>query len=273
MVVPGEEHERLPEGRALPPKEAQGCPVPSWSQICCPEYSSLQLELVFIYRIVRSLAIRHRQQAMGGNAFNLLLPDASFPRMPPTFYLALKAHLTPILQRFYVQVATPREAPEKIDYGDLDFVVYGQRGAEAHEELKTALGASYSIPTEGIRGMHHFAIPLATSDLRDVASSIDKAAFFQVDVSVCVNPEEWDRVVFFTSYGDLGMILSSVARSVDLSLGSNGLKVRCSCSNQSASEMHAYLSPSFSTHSRLRRPRRFAYLHPSPVFWLFSDCL
>lgn len=49
--------------------------------------------------------------------------------------------------------------------------------------------------------------------------------YFQVDVHVCTDKDEWDRIMFCHSYGDLGMILGLIARNVGLSLGSKGLKV------------------------------------------------
>lgn len=47
----------------------------------------------------------------------------------------------------------------------------------------------------------------------------------KVDVHVCEDKTELDRVVFFNSYGDLGMILGLLAANVGLKLGSKGLKV------------------------------------------------
>ena len=49
----------------------------------------------------------------------------------------------------------------------------------------------------------------------------------QVDVHVCEDRNEWDRIMFFHSYGDLGMILGLIAKNNGLKLGSKGLDVRC----------------------------------------------
>ena len=165
---------------------------------------------------------------MGGNAFKTALPNATFPRLPTASYLPLKLHLTELLKQFYTQVTVPREAPEKIDHGDLDFVVCGPCEGLAHEQIKHAMGASHGISFEGSRGMHQFAIPLPPADLKHAVSSPDEAVFFQVDVLVCGDVEEWNRVVHYNSYGDLGMILGSIAHGVGLSLGRGGLKVRTS---------------------------------------------
>ncbi|KAJ4482143.1 hypothetical protein J3R30DRAFT_2131082 [Lentinula aciculospora] len=182
---------------------------------------------------------------MGGSAFNVLLAN-SFPRIPSPVYQALKARLTPVLQQFYINVAVPAEAPEKIDHGDLDFVVCNPRESTSyalaaqsvnvpHELVKAALGASHCILEEGNR-TSNFAVAVdqgawrhlgcaeqeeksrQAADMRDI--------FYQIDVRVCEDENEWERVVYFHSYGDLGMIQGLVASNVGLVLGANGLKFR-----------------------------------------------
>lgn len=157
---------------------------------------------------------------MGGNAFNTLLPDALFPRMSTEVYQRLKARLTSRLQDLYTGVAVPREDPEKIDHGDLDFVVYGSREGLTSAEVCEALGAQHSILLDGNR-MSNFAVPADTFDAKS-----QHQCYHQVDVRVCNGVEEWERVVSFNSFGDLGRILGLVARGSELSLGSSGLRVR-----------------------------------------------
>ena len=40
-----------------------------------------------------------------------------------------------------------------------------------------------------------------------------------------MDKEEWDKIMFFHSYGDLGMILGLLGKNVGLALGYKGLKV------------------------------------------------
>ncbi|KAJ3547059.1 hypothetical protein NM688_g5440 [Phlebia brevispora] len=163
---------------------------------------------------------------MGGKAFQNRLPNASFPRLPPSAYQCVKGHLTPLIEQFFAQVSVPREAPEKIDYGDLDFVVCEPREGRSHADLGDALGATERIlAVDGVRGICHFAIPVASLDFKDALPSMDGNAFFQVDVQVCTSVQEWECFVGFSSYGDLGMILGNLARSLQLSLGHSGLKM------------------------------------------------
>ena len=56
-------------------------------------------------------------------------------------------------------------------------------------------------------------------------ASGEPGKFTQVDVRVCKDKDELDRVMFFHSYGDMGMILGIIARANGLRLGVNGLKV------------------------------------------------
>jgi hypothetical protein len=159
---------------------------------------------------------------MGGNAFHQILPATSFPRIPPTVYSSLKARLIPLFQSIYVHIAVPFEAPEKLDYGDLDFVVAGPKCSELgdHEEVKRALGAKFCILLEGNR-TSNFAVPIGQEDWE-----IGDDKFYQVDVHVCADEEEWGRVVFFHGYGDLGMIMGLIATNNGFALGTKGLKVR-----------------------------------------------
>ncbi|KAI0699123.1 hypothetical protein BC835DRAFT_1227272, partial [Cytidiella melzeri] len=154
---------------------------------------------------------------MGGNAFATLLPEASFPRMSPSVYQRLKDRLGTRLRDLYEVVAVPCEAPEKADYGDLDFVVYKPVRGLAQDEISEALCARQA-KFEGDR-MSYFAVPAEGSG--DVTTNV----YHQVDLLVCSNKEEFERVMFFNSYGDLGMIIGLLAKAGQLSLGSTGLRL------------------------------------------------
>lgn len=156
---------------------------------------------------------------MGGNAFRALLPNAQFPRLDPSLYQALKTAHTSRLKDFYSWVATPHEAPGKADHGDIDFVVCQLRDGLTLDDVRLALGATHNI-TSG-DSMAHFAIPLPPKS----TPSSQLEQYYQVDLQICAEPDAWQRTIFFSSYGDVGMILGLMARSVKMSLGRNGLKV------------------------------------------------
>ncbi|KAF7330432.1 hypothetical protein MVEN_02482000 [Mycena venus] len=164
---------------------------------------------------------------MGGSAFSATLPASAFPRIPPAVYHAIKARLTPHLQTLYSIVSTPYEAPEKSDHGDLDFLVCeplnltGATRAEVpHEEVQTLLKATHGEWAALGHGPEEEAA-------RRHAKETDnqEETFYQVDVHVCLDKAEWERIHFFHGYGDLGMIMGLIARNKGLHLGQNGLKV------------------------------------------------
>ena len=99
------------------------------------------------------------------------------------------------------------------DHGDVDFLVHGPLAETTCEDVKKTLGAQHSVPMEGFH-TSNYAIP-----------SSSPGKYFQVDVHVCTDEDELERIYFFHGYGDLGMILGLLARGNGLSLGTKGLKV------------------------------------------------
>lgn len=172
---------------------------------------------------------------MGGKAFLSLLPDTTFPRLAPTVYASVKSSLLLRLTPLFQYVGVPHEAPEKQDYGDVDFVVAGPHAGIGHEEIKNALGANVCMPSaqpDG-RGTHHFALRLAAlvpcqpTGAEQVTAETEKRGdvYVQVDVNIRKDAQDWENVMFFHAYGDLGMIMGRLAASVGLHLGELGLKM------------------------------------------------
>ena len=203
---------------------------------------------------------------MGGNAFKTLLSNATFPRMNPSVYNALKAKCLPILQSLYAHAAVSPEGPGKTSYGDLDIIVTGPREGLTHEQVKDALRATCSVPAEGHR-TSNFAVPLGAFE--DVAVAHQKAAaasvnavgdamdidaetqtFFQVDVNVCADHAQWERTVFYSSLGDLGFFLGLFAHTAGLSFNIYGMRVR----------------PPFTPSPEYRMPHRVS------MFWWLAAC-
>ncbi|KAL6302787.1 hypothetical protein BKA93DRAFT_736030 [Sparassis latifolia] len=163
---------------------------------------------------------------MGGNALKTLLPTASFPRMSPTVYRSLKAQLLSRIQPLYELVAVPREAPEKVDYGDIDLVVAYPRAGLTHQMVTEALRATCSVPPDGGR-VTNFALAAIAFQLGDKDVSAKNGAaqvFYQVDINVMADKAEWEDQMFTSSYGDVGLILGQMTRTIGLSFGVHGLK-------------------------------------------------
>ncbi|KAJ7494617.1 hypothetical protein B0H11DRAFT_1802070 [Mycena galericulata] len=178
---------------------------------------------------------------MGGSAFSATLPASAFPRIPPAVYHAVKARLTPRLQTLYSIVSTPFEAPEKEDHGDIDFLVCEPLDTSTpevpHADVQALLKAKHVVPAPGNR-TSSYAVPVERSEWSALGHGADEDArrrateadnqdeiYYQVDVHVCSDKEEWARIDFFHGYGDLGMIMGLVARNKGLALGSKGLKI------------------------------------------------
>jgi len=157
---------------------------------------------------------------MGGNAFNASHPEALFPRMPPSVYNLAKTRILAALQPLYEHVATPAEAPQKADHGDIDFLVCSPKSEVTYEHIQAAMQAIWSIPK---KGTSNYALPWDT-----IAGSHSHARpddYIQVDVYLAEDLTEFERVRFCHSYGDLTMILGLMARSCGLSLGLHGLRL------------------------------------------------
>ncbi|KAJ6577218.1 hypothetical protein B0H19DRAFT_1217986 [Mycena capillaripes] len=178
---------------------------------------------------------------MGGSAFSAILPASALLRIPPLVYRAVKARLTPRLQTLYSIVSTPYEAPEKADHGDLDFLVCEPLNGAAevpYADVQTLLKAKHVVPFPGNRTSSYAVLiergewaPMGHAsdeeEARRLAKETDdqEETYYQVDVHVCSDKAEWERIQFFHGYGDLGMIMGLVARNKGLALGSKGLKI------------------------------------------------
>lgn len=168
---------------------------------------------------------------MGGKAFLSLLPHATFPRMPPKVYHSLKHILMERLHQLYKVAIAPPEAPEKLDYGDLDFLVAEPRREVSHDDVRAAISAAACIPMDGNRTSNY---AIAFSTFANVLGPLEGEkeamldAYFQVDVHVCDDLNELEAINFMHSYGDMGMILGVIARGIGLQLGTKGLRVRLS---------------------------------------------
>lgn len=151
---------------------------------------------------------------MGGNALKELIPGGTLPRMLPQAYQECKAKVDSQLKTLYRLVGTPAEAPEKADHGDVDYIVQGPYKDDiSTRDVEQLIGAVAVVSMEGNR-TSNYAIP-GDSDNE----------YRQIDVHVCADELEWKRIMFYNSYGDLGMILGLLAGSHGLQLGNKGLKV------------------------------------------------
>ena len=118
-------------------------------------------------------------------------------------YTTLSNFILPLLQLYFRTVAIPPEAPGKLTYGDLDIMVSKPLDLRPHDAIlqlcSNALGSKckafiYNVPTSNI------------------AVTID-GVIVQVDVHVVEHDDVWEVDYWMHSWGDMGMIVSSVIKA------------------------------------------------------------
>lgn len=134
-------------------------------------------------------------------------------RLSHANYNRLKQTLKPIMCRFYDQVIISREAPEKPDHGDVDFLVQDPKPHTSFAALQQALNAPSALASTPTM---YFAVPLPDP------SPIQEYA--QVDVHVCPGTIAW--LSFRNSYGVTWQILGNVVRPLGLTPNDVGLFLR-----------------------------------------------
>lgn len=154
---------------------------------------------------------------MGGQAFKHPGPNGEpsieTPRLPAEVYKSMKEEITKVLSGFYDRVVTPREAPGKTDYGDIDFLV----GHPLHDfcifDLTIALNAQRFLDRGGLFSL---AVPLPAASF--------KTGCGQIDIHPC--PDRLDWLAFMHSYADLLQIIGVANRPCGFTATDRALHVR-----------------------------------------------
>lgn len=154
---------------------------------------------------------------MGGKTF----PDLNVPRMSPELYKQISTECQSKLETIFDRVVVPRDAPNKADYGDIDYLVDGHTLSEDDiwNRVKNVLKAdvyklnghssSFALPHPDISGGH-----------------------VQVDVELSpgdgtpVGPELFEWIRFMKADADLMQIISILHRALGLTCNDKGLHVR-----------------------------------------------
>ncbi|MCJ1382033.1 hypothetical protein MMC17_005145 [Xylographa soralifera] len=151
---------------------------------------------------------------MGGKAFAHPPHSLSTPRIPHTIYVLLRDKYICVLSRFYQNVASPIEAPEKASYGDIDILVSEPHPTTTIQSLSQALDAKTSISTSGSP---------STSFAISFPDYSDK--YIQLDIHVCPKSTfTWE--LFTASHGDLWNLLGTSLRGFGLTANNVGLNLR-----------------------------------------------
>ncbi|EME81896.1 uncharacterized protein MYCFIDRAFT_78675 [Pseudocercospora fijiensis CIRAD86] len=178
---------------------------------------------------------------MGGSAFLSASaeghPTLHTPRMTPDVYAARKTQYTAALQSYFPEchVVALKEAPEKSDYGDVDFMVCTDRSLDL-KNLATFLGAagvidggpgrcSIAVPQDGSKSCHPpVTYKAAGGPGRKGKPSTDKN-YAQIDIEL-VHPSMFKWYSFFASYGDLAGLLGAIMHNIGFTVSDRGLFLR-----------------------------------------------
>ncbi|KAL1303013.1 hypothetical protein AAFC00_003328 [Neodothiora populina] len=202
---------------------------------------------------------------MGGRAFILPGPNGEpaliTPRMSRAIYSTLRDKCENVICDYYTVVSTLRDAPEKEDFGDIDFLVQDPRTEEANDKIARALNANrtlangfdftFAIPwpdldhivTEGENEEH---TETGRPGIRSVSGNVTKASasdhddleapvlsqegsttnYAQIDIHVCPANLSLAWNQYLHSYGDLGQIIGYLSYDMGLTSNDRGFFVR-----------------------------------------------
>lgn len=192
---------------------------------------------------------------MGGQAFSRGSKNLNTPRMPAEVYRYMKNKIRDDLSLFFPLVAVPVEAPEKTDYGDIDFIVAaesdsfhaaGSNGGPQAEDIWQRFGVEHG---DGPREIVHkvlkpehvisgqtinyavpwpegFQIPAPAISATDDTAAVTAPAFVQVDVAICASQAAAEWRLFKHAHGDLWNMLGAVIRPFGLTVDEKALYVR-----------------------------------------------
>ena len=153
---------------------------------------------------------------MGGSAFTLSTHGFTTSRMTQTQYSALSKSILPLLQLYFRTVLIPPEAPGKLSYGDLDIMVRKPLDLHPHDAILQFCSHALGDRCKA------FIYNLPTTNIAVVCEDI----VVQLDVHVLEQDEVWEIDYWMHSWGDMGMIVSSLIKAWGLRLSaSRGLWV------------------------------------------------
>ncbi|KAL1593803.1 hypothetical protein SLS60_010535 [Paraconiothyrium brasiliense] len=155
---------------------------------------------------------------MGGQAFAHIVTDKpiNIPRLSPDTYRQVAADVKSKLETLFHHVTIPRDAPEKIDFGDIDFLVEGIRDPKNNSDIwvsvKEVLGAVLFVSPHHF-GIRHPSVP---------------DAYVQVDVELSPGngAENFEWTKFMKSDSDLLQIVGVIHRSLGITCTDKGMHVR-----------------------------------------------
>lgn len=186
---------------------------------------------------------------MGGGAFAQASapgePTLRTPRMSPEIYRHLKTTYLTKLQEYFptAKVTCLIEAPEKTDYGDIDFLVAVQQEVD-QVDLARYLGAAgfisrskgihqsltVAVPRDGLPSatplvIYHHLDSNALGASRKAAETMSEEEYAQIDVNI-IEPELLEWHLFYSSYSDMCGLLGHIVTNLGFTVSDSGLWLR-----------------------------------------------
>lgn len=137
---------------------------------------------------------------MGGNA----LQTVKTKRMDIPLYKVISREILDILEKHYVKVKIPFEKPGKVDHGDVDVLCLINEEKGTFDPIKQ-IGSK-----ECVRNGHVVSFEYKNC---------------QIDMIHVTTLNQFDFSTVFYSYGDTGMILGMLCKTLGLLLGDKKLKI------------------------------------------------
>lgn len=185
---------------------------------------------------------------MGGGAFSHAFaegkPTLNTPRMSPDIYSNLKHFYTERLRSYFppnIQVASLTEAPEKADYGDLDFIIAYDDRVDFFN-LATYLGAvavicpdaqnqkcTMAFLRDGSRSPKPVVIYKHVNDngahKLKPSSTVSDKEYAQMDIGT-VPTQFFEWHIFYSSYGDMGGLVGHIVHNLGFTVNDRGFWLR-----------------------------------------------
>ena len=151
---------------------------------------------------------------MGGHAF----PHLFTPRISLPLYQVIREESITRLRELYVQVIVPAEAPEKQDFGDIDFLVAEPIGGDwpTVEMIKRQFGTEHGRYSRQLNvDTMYFAIKVPGRDI-----------WIQIDIAVCPKTSPFDWAMFRLAYASITKNIGSMISPLGLTFDPEGLHIR-----------------------------------------------
>jgi hypothetical protein len=147
--------------------------------------------------------------------------------MPRDVYLKMRERTTELLCKLFTRVVVPTEMPEKLDYGDIDFLVSGFLSVNSNTSdnwpaMVTAVSSAFNTKhcRRGYLNPHVIFSAVPADENNDY--------WVQIDVKVLEKGDEqsfaWDH--FQLNYASGSKMLGSLIKPLGMTIDPEGLHIR-----------------------------------------------